>query len=363
MSYNAADDFMNRRRNYAPPIYNDRHALEPPLPNLVVLNLEVDVVAENLIHEAIEHNRDRNIAVNFAENEQAADDVNGLAADENADSPNFDDFRENVENGMDNIRIVYVDAYGLAANGIIDDQNLDDVHMNSENRMEATELNASVNGIAAGDMINTSENSIELQEIKIELPVHEMAGNDYANLNKLLQDDPDPLDNDPAPVLLMLNQNCIIAVPGASSGNNEDDVIFERESDFPMPLADPITNLIKRENDLISGGIAYREEVCVLHFCFFVFIFCLSCKYSQLIILFLKADGFRRKKLFLVPTKVIQKLCLWNADAYRNVEIFDRKIVIVLLYVFKEHFTGTVVPKSVVKFIKGNYRKLRDSIR
>lgn len=345
MSYDAADDFMNRRRNYAPPIYNNRRALEPPLPNLVVHNLEMDVLAENLIHEAIEHNRGRNIAVNFPENDQAAGDANGFAADEIEDNVNIAEVRESLENGINHIEIVYL------ANEIADDQNFADARMNFENRMNGSELDAS------GDMINTSTDPIEFHEVKIELPVHEMAGNDIANLENLLQEDADPLDNDSAPVSLTLNQNCAIAIPGTSSGYIDDDVIFERETDFPLPLADPIANLMKRENDLISGGIAYREEVCILYSCFF---FCI-----YFIIYFrLKSAGrvyFVGNKLFLVPTKVIQKLCHWNADVYRNVEIFDRKIVMVLLYVFKELFTGTVVPRTTIKFIKGNDRKLRDS--
>lgn len=89
---------MENRRNFAPPIYNERRVLEAPLPNLnpdVVV--ELDINAENVIQNAIE-----NIGV-----------IAGLNIERGIAQANINEIAGGVENEVQNVNGIEIEHIKL----------------------------------------------------------------------------------------------------------------------------------------------------------------------------------------------------------------------------------------------------------
>lgn len=235
---------MEQRRGYAPPIYYDLRVKEAPIPDLEIIdNEEIDINAELLIQNEIDRENefgDQNVN-DIVPNGEAIDGDNMVNVDERNQ---FDDI-EHDEVGavhdyphIDAIAIDVVDNV-LAENPIT-------------NRFEI-ELDADV-------MMN-----IEL--IKIEgAPVITMNEDEREELDVLLSDGTDPLEESvhESQEQENIGTRTVAEIVDDDVILIEDDELINQHQ-FPQPIAEPDHRLIKREADIISGDMAFRVEVCVVH--------------------------------------------------------------------------------------------------
>lgn len=271
---------MNRRRNYMPPVYNTRRIFEAPLPNLQSEEyLEMDADIENAIQVVIENN--------VAE----------------------------MENGME-----YGDDVGIVNLGAPPPFQINDAaengHFEIENGTERIENGR--DGAGAGDGGEAPQIPIEL--VKIEPQVHVLEEADHKVLDLILCDGVDPLEgfgieNDaderatatepnqngtdlpstsglhlrasqnsvknrvqnpsdsddsdsesgrvtPNPVYI--NDRTFSNVPqNGQTNSSDDDSDIEIIGEIPIAKMEPNYNLIKRQDDVLSGNMPYRDEVIV----------------------------------------------------------------------------------------------------
>lgn len=239
-----AENFMRNRRNYLPPVYNIRRVHEGPLPNLQINeNLEMDAEIENAIQIAMENDN-----VNDDANAIPANLEVGAPAENAADIPN-----ENVVVAMENAEVGAVDIVEV---------------LNNNNQVNAVQ-----------------EFAIEF--IKVEPQVHVLDDVGHRALDVMLYDEVDPLgsistahsvetasdevlqaSNDPnkpgcSGLHLRTNPNPMNSyAPGSHNSSDDEDSDVEIIGDaIPVPIAEPNFGLIKRQNDTLSGNIAYRDGV------------------------------------------------------------------------------------------------------
>lgn len=219
VNFNDALDFKRLRRNFAPPNYNPRRVLEPPFPNLVAANVEIDIAAENFIHAAMEQDaiwNDLHVEENHAIADNAnihmqrvvvmemVDEIGGIrlanvgengggAVNENAidriEVVNVDENGGVIvdENAIDRIEVVNVEENGV----FVGDENA----INHQNVVNIENENNEIFPINGGDAaVNAMDNLFEIETIKIEAPVHEIRLEDLNELDNLLCDDADPLE-------------------------------------------------------------------------------------------------------------------------------------------------------------------------
>lgn len=227
---------------------------------------------------------------NMEANQAAAIPLPNVIAVDDIEQSIDEVIEEPAENGNENqaallpmligSAIVVDMAIAIKAEGdeepVIDDENVDGIHQETE-----------------------------IEQVKLELIVNELSVEQMMELDDILVDDmtADPLDCSSGPDGSDSNGNTDFAIPGCSyvhpqlemdrnamaSGNVDDsddsdyedavgesksnqiiwvtvdeDVLIEHKSSYPVqPLCDPDFELLKQEDDIISGNIQFRDEVCV----------------------------------------------------------------------------------------------------
>lgn len=278
---------MELRRNYMPPVYNVRRVLEVPLPNL---HEEIDIDAELVIQMAINCVDDPNQAENAAENtveNERRNTFEHVPVDDSIGIENeFDHAGANLENNaFDQNAVAAPEAVGHSA---IDERNaVDNACANSrENSFE-----------------NMLDESIDIEHIKMEdAPIAALTDSELRELQALLVDEIDPLEDkielledqlpdgtgetaafnrSDIPTARNLNivepnnnNGCVIpecnklvkSIVNTVFQHEDDDLIFigSDNNKIPGPISEPVHNLVKREEDSISGSMAYRIAVCIL---------------------------------------------------------------------------------------------------
>lgn len=56
----------------------------------------------------------------------------------------------------------------------------------------------------------------------------------------------------------------------------------------------------------------------------------------------------------VMPKLVVSTLSRWNSDTFRGLEIFDRKVVDVLVHICQDFINEYLNCRAVIRFIKGN---------
>lgn len=56
----------------------------------------------------------------------------------------------------------------------------------------------------------------------------------------------------------------------------------------------------------------------------------------------------------VMPVKVVSSLSRWNSGTFRGLEIFDRKVVDVLVHICQDFINEELNCRAVIRFIKGN---------
>lgn len=55
----------------------------------------------------------------------------------------------------------------------------------------------------------------------------------------------------------------------------------------------------------------------------------------------------------VMPVKVVSSLSRWNSDTFRGLEIFDRKVVDVLVHICQDFIKEELSCRAAIRFIKG----------
>lgn len=109
----------------------------------------------------------------------------------------------------------------------------------------------------------------------------------------------------------------------------DEDVLIELKSSYPVqPFDDPNFDLLKQEDDVISGNIQFRDEVCVSKIRK-IKKWKNKMTSTQMIHIFSNSQArgrvYRIGNGFVVmPVKVVSSLSRWNSGTFRGLGIFDR---------------------------------------
>lgn len=239
---------MENRRNYAPPIYNIRRVSEAPLPNLqAAMVVEMDAHAENVIQDQIDIN---NAAIPELENERCNNSANiNLAANEG----------EVMVRNSDDVEIEHIklEAPVLTLHET-DDADFEILLFDESDPFEqcVTHTNeAVITHERNGENLTNDDQIVELVSADNLVHSNNIGVAGPSGLQRLVSLRPmtsvEPDDDDQP------NANTI-----RRGEEKEDDFGFVLLNGvFPIPIAIPNHNLMKRDGDKLSGNIPYRNEV------------------------------------------------------------------------------------------------------
>lgn len=247
---------MESRRNFAPPIYNERRVLEAPLPNLdpdVVI--ELDINAEIVIQDAIENigtiaelNNERSIAQsNINEiavgGENALPNINGLDIEYiKLETPALEIHEDDIAD-FDILLLDESDPLESTANHSDEITNAIESNgaesIGEEKHIESLLIDNSAGsnniGVASGSGI---------QRRFAPPPVRDVSDGDESESDESVHSDHPNVANSSR------DETC----------DNECEFVLI-SGVFPLPISTPDHNLVKRDDDKLSGKIAYRNEV------------------------------------------------------------------------------------------------------
>lgn len=251
VDYAQAVAFKNKRRNIKPPVYNSKRLNEMPMPDTTPDDFE-------------DENDDAN-----------SDDNNDISANEHSITE---------ENLSDNVFAISLPDIEQEPNSVSNESELDfQVESHQLSSDVSTELIDPVTGHLS--LINRDTSSFdgdtedEQEQAQIFVPIDLVVENSQLSIgasqnavHSLIEDLNVVENEDVKPNLVPLYETPamnrteiadLITEPQVEKINDELTIMINPHSDFPMPWKATDDAIVKRENDVLSGNIAFNIEVSV----------------------------------------------------------------------------------------------------
>ncbi|XP_031639781.1 uncharacterized protein LOC116351780 [Contarinia nasturtii] len=339
-TYKQAVDVLQRRRNQAPMNYNSNRLLEQPIPKLpaqLLADEASEFVETDDTVDVPENNNDRSQNENDETRESNANenDTVGSDIDENDAGQSFSETNDRTQIENDPVlpgENLFYDGASEEGNGETTVNSIDGNVLENDN-LENDNLENGANGETNEDQAQYTVEQVFVEETVQDRNNSIIDGSDVS----LIDQKPDientlnvPAGNVDDIVDILDDEGDVVEdVFDEDSNTVEMTMTFKASKGFAMPLPSVNDNLIKRENDLMSGNLPFNVK-----------------KTARVY----KIDG----KLREIPNAIVNKFFDWSHAPFKSDTAYDRRLVIALLYalVDGDDLAKFLVSDEVTDFIQ-----------